>query len=88
MVGYDQKGRAYRLWNPNTKRICVGVDVIIHETLSFSDVVPSCTDTQDGNATLFLQPIVSSPAVVIADNIPTSTNKLSDVHNSSLNVFP
>ena len=33
LVGYDQKGRAYRLWNPSTKRIHVGVDVVIHETL-------------------------------------------------------
>ena len=34
LVGYDKKGRAYRLWHPNTKRITIAVDVTIHETLT------------------------------------------------------
>lgn len=38
LVGYDQKGRAYRLWHPNTKRISVGVDVVIHETLGLQNL--------------------------------------------------
>ena len=85
LVGYESMTRKAE---HNTKRICVGVDVIIHETLSFSDIVPSYTDTQDGNATIFLQPIVSSPTVIIADNIPTFSDRPSDVHDSSIDIFP
>lgn len=60
LVGYDQKGRAYRICNPNTKRICVGVDVIIHETLGVSDTIPSYTESHVENGTVFLHPAVTS----------------------------
>ena len=71
-VGYDQRGRAYILWNPSTKRICVGVDVIIHETLGFQTDKPLTTSTQSysGINTITIPICTTVPAA------PTSTENL------------
>ena len=75
LVGYDQKGRAYRLWNPITKRICIGVDVIINETLGFhttnmsNPIQPSSDDTNIHISSSHHTSVISVPT----DNIPTSS---------------
>ena len=75
LVGYDQKGRAYRLWNPNTKRICVGVDVIINETLGIANTIPNYIESHVKDGTVFLHPIVVSAAPNTTENIPTSIDR-------------
>ena len=78
LVGYDQNGRAYRLWNPSTKRIHVGVDVIIHETLGLhiGDVQTQQIDPCTNNIVV---PIFSTPVAPVAStsiaNIPTSSDR-------------
>ena len=93
LVGYDQKGRAYKLWHPHTKRISVGVDVVIHETLGMQT-----TDTMSPSSELYLETITVAippsqpiPAALIPNaNLPTCSDRpsvsmpsLSDGYDSS-----
>ena len=71
-VGYDQKGRAYKLWNPNTNRVCVGVDVIIHETLGFQTDKPLTTSTDSSSGIN----VISFPTSTTLSTPPVSTETL------------
>ena len=75
LVGYDQKGRAYRLWNSTTKRIYVGVDVIIRETLGIATTIPHYSESPVEDGTIFLHPATVSAA----PNIPANTHATTDV---------
>ena len=70
LVGYDQQGRAYRLWNPITKRICVGVDVIINETLGVTSNISNCTESPTEDGTVYLH--LPTAATTTPTNLPTS----------------
>ena len=78
LVGYDQKGRAYRLWHPQTKRITVVVDVIIHETLS----TQTMDNTLVSSTPIFQVDIPLSHTLPVAPimhaDFPTSSDRPSD----------
>lgn len=78
LVGYDQQGRAYRLWNPITKRICVGVDVIINETLGVTSNLSNCTESFTEDGTVYLH--FPTAATTTSTNLPTST----DIHSVNM----
>ena len=80
LVGYAQKGRAYRLWNPTTNHIHVGVDVIIRETLGIATTIPHYTETSAEDGTLFLHPA----AVTTTPNIRATTHTTTDIPSANL----
>ena len=84
LVGYDQKGRAYRLWNPITKRITIGVDVIIQETLGIHirDINITETESDTSNITVSIQHPQHKPvASTSTADLPTSsTDQLAACH--------
>ena len=86
LVGYDQKGRAYRLWHPGIKRISVGVDVIIHETLGFQtvDIMSKSVDSCLDKVTVTNFPCHTTSAASTSTNILT----MSDRPSMSNNLFP
>lgn len=78
LIGYDQKGRAYKLWNPITKRIYVGVDVIIHETLGFQteDIMSKSIESYLENITIAVPSCNPTPAASVSTaNLPTSSDR-------------
>ena len=76
LVGYDQKGRAYRLWDLSTKRMCIGVDVIIHETLGFHTTdVSQPTKPQSDEINITIPPSHHNSVISVpTDNMPTSSD--------------
>ena len=78
LVGYDQKGRAYRLWHPRTKRIHVGIDVFIHETLGtpIIDNMPASTEPNLGTIGVPIAQLHPLPAAAILNTyLPTSSDR-------------
>lgn len=78
LVGYDQKGRAYRLWHPHTKRISVRVDVVIHETLGMqtADTISPSFKPYLETITVAIPPSQPIPAATISNaNLPTSSDR-------------
>ena len=75
-VGYDQRGRAYRLWQPKTKRVYIGTDVVIHETIgnTITDYVSSSTEPSLGIIRLPITQQQPVPTVVIP-NVQQSDNQ-------------
>ena len=68
-VGYDQKGRVYILWQPKTKRIHIGTDVIIHETLGTLNTEHKSSSTESYLSVIGLpsvqQPVIPAAAPVV-----------------------
>ena len=75
-VGYDQKGRTYRLWHPGTKRISIGTDVVIHETLGLTTKDPLPLDLCIEPVTL---PVPQYQPTIVATTtstiLPTASDK-------------
>ena len=77
LVGYDQKGRAYRLWNPSTKRILVGIDVVIHENLGIQtrELMPTSTKFHPESITVSIPNPRLTPTYSNSNaNLPTSSD--------------
>lgn len=82
LVGYDQKRRAYRLWDPSTKRIYVGVDVVIHETMGIQtvDIMPKSIEPHIESVAVSIPHSQIAPAAS-TDKPSVSMPSLSDGSN-------